>query len=158
PIKMREVLDAGAVEALAKPSRDSIGELRGKLASRVRAAVGVAPVERQEVVAPVARRSNVSMIAIGASTGGTDAIQEVVAKFPPSVPPVLIVQHIPAVFSKAFAQRLDNVCQIRVKEAEQGDVLKIGHALVAPGGYHMLVRKRVGGGFHIDLSNSIDPV
>lgn len=75
---------------------------------------------------------------IGASTGGTEAIRMVLECLPASVPGLLIVQHIPAFISGAFAQRLDEVCAFEVREAQNGDILKPGLALVAPGNYHML--------------------
>ncbi|MCU7555039.1 chemotaxis response regulator protein-glutamate methylesterase [Alteromonas sp. ASW11-19] len=79
-------------------------------------------------------------LAIGASTGGPVALQKVLSTLPPDFPhPILLVQHMPGTFTKAFAQRLDNHCAISVKEAESGDILKPGHAYLAPGGMQMLV-------------------
>ena len=80
-------------------------------------------------------------IAIGASTGGTEAIERVLMALPADCPGILIVQHIPAVFSKALAGRLNQVCAMEVKEAANGDVLTSGRALVAPGNFHMLLRR-----------------
>jgi two-component system chemotaxis response regulator CheB len=82
-----------------------------------------------------------SLILLGASTGGTEALREVLVKIPAGAPPIAIVQHIPALFSKAFADRLDSLCEIEVREAVDGDELKPGLALIAPGNFHMLVRR-----------------
>jgi two-component system chemotaxis response regulator CheB len=81
------------------------------------------------------------LIAIGASTGGTEAIQTILQRLPQSAPAIVITQHIPAGFSRAFADRLNKICAIRVKEAEDGDEVVAGRALVAPGDYHMLLRQ-----------------
>ena len=82
------------------------------------------------------------MIAIGASTGGTEAIRQVLAQMPESSPGIVVVQHIPPVFSTAFANRLNDLCRIRVKEAADGDRVTPGQALIAPGNFHMTLRKR----------------
>ena len=81
-----------------------------------------------------------SLIAIGASTGGTVAIQEILSRLPPEMPPILITQHIPAGFSSAFADRLNRICALEVREAVSGDVLRPGLALLAPGDHHLLLR------------------
>src|SRR5690606_4424033 len=73
-----------------------------------------------------------TLIAIGASTGGTEALKEVLTRLPKDIPPMLIVQHIPPVFSAAFAKRLNELCLFDVKEAEDGDEVRPGRALVAP--------------------------
>ena len=79
-------------------------------------------------------------LAIGASTGGPVALQKVLSPLPGDFPyPILLVQHMPGTFTTAFAQRLDSNCKIAVKEAEQGDILKPGHAYLAPGGKQMLI-------------------
>jgi two-component system chemotaxis response regulator CheB len=82
-----------------------------------------------------------TVIAIGASTGGTEAIASVLAKLPATTPGVLIAQHIPPVFSRAFANRLNENCALDVKEAEDGDALRPGVALLAPGDFHLILRK-----------------
>lgn len=82
-----------------------------------------------------------TVIAIGASTGGAEAIQRVLMAVPADCPGILIVQHIPAVFSKALAGRLNQLCAMEVKEAANGDLLTAGRALVAPGNFHMLLRR-----------------
>lgn len=82
------------------------------------------------------------IIAIGASTGGIDAITTILKELPVNIPGIVIVQHIPANFSKMFAERLGNITPFTVKEAKTGDLVLPGHVLIAPGGYHMEVRKQ----------------
>jgi two-component system chemotaxis response regulator CheB len=82
------------------------------------------------------------VIAVGASTGGTEAIREVLAGLPESSPGIVVVQHIPPVFSTAFANRLNEVCRIQVKEAADGDRVLPGLALIAPGNFHMTLQRR----------------
>ncbi|UVE16353.1 chemotaxis response regulator protein-glutamate methylesterase [Pseudomonas sp. LS44] len=92
---------------------------------------------------PAPRRKNYRLVAIGTSTGGPVALQRVLSQLPASFPaPLLLIQHMPAAFTKAFAERLDKLCQIRVKEAEDGDLLRPGLALLAPGGKQMMVDSR----------------
>ena len=153
-----EALQCGAVEVLAKPGGPySVGELKQDLAHKIRAAAqsrlrAAARAETEPAPAPVAAipastecHDPRSLIAIGASTGGTEAIREVLLGIPESSPGIVIVQHIPAVFSAAFANRLNDLCRIRVKEAENGDRVVPGQALVAPGNFHMTLRPCDGG-------------
>jgi two-component system chemotaxis response regulator CheB len=91
-----------------------------------------------------------TIIAIGASTGGTVAIQEIMLQLPADIPPMVLTQHIPAGFSLAFANRLNKLCRMEVREAVDGDVLRRGLALIAPGDYHMLLR-RSGAGYMVEL-------
>jgi two-component system chemotaxis response regulator CheB len=153
-----EALEFGAVEVLAKPGGPySVGELRHSLASKIRAAAASrvrrpAPPEEHSVrgktpppASPLhSSIANDTVIAIGASTGGTEAIATVLTKLPASVPAILIVQHIPPQFSRAFANRLNDICEFEVKEAEEGDAVRPGRALIAPGDYHMLLRSSAG--------------
>jgi two-component system chemotaxis response regulator CheB len=83
-------------------------------------------------------------VAIGASTGGTEAIHDVLISLPRQMPPIVIAQHIPAGFSKAFADRLNSLCALEVREAQDGDLASPGTALVAPGDFHLLVRRSGG--------------
>jgi len=145
-----EALRCGAVEVLAKPAGPySIGELSACLTAKLRAAASsrVRKPEADLVVAPLrppvlagSFRSD-AIIAIGASTGGTEAICEVLLQFPASAPAIVVTQHIPAGFSAAFARRLNQLCAIEVKEAADGDEVRPGRALVAPGNLHMLLRR-----------------
>lgn len=156
-----EALAEGAVEVLAKPAGPySVGEFRNGLAQKIRAAaasrvakrghaapvpVRVAP-RPNTTIPPVTRFDpSIRLIAIGASTGGTEAIERILVGLPEATPPIVITQHIPAGFSRAFAQRLDNVCRISVREAVDGDRLRAGLALIAPGNFHMKVRRAADG-------------
>lgn len=93
------------------------------------------------------------VIAIGASTGGTEAIQEVLTRLPKDTPGIAITQHIPPVFSRAFAQRLNEICAMEVKEAQDGDTLMRGRVLIAPGNFHMVLRKSPGSGVRVTIQD-----
>lgn len=144
-----QALALGAVEVLAKPGGPySVGELRLDLASKIRAAAAAhvrPPLSRAAPPPPVPAVSaglpRSAVIAIGASTGGTEAIAHLLPQLPPNSPGIVITQHIPAGFSRAFAKRLNEICSLQVKEAEDGDTVCAGRALVAPGDLHMLLRK-----------------
>lgn len=92
------------------------------------------------------------VIAIGASTGGITAITVLLEALPPDVPGIVIVQHLPENFTKSFADRLNEICKISVKEAEDGDVVKQGRALIAPGNRHLLLKKR-GAQYFVEVRN-----
>ncbi len=92
------------------------------------------------------------IIAIGASTGGTEAIRTVLEQLPTNIPPIMIVQHMPPYFTKSFADRLDQICSIKVKEAEDMELLAPGKALIAPGNIHMEL-KRSGALYYAKLSD-----
>ena len=160
-----EALAAGAVDVLAKPGGPySVGELSLTLASKIRAAA-VSRVARAATPAPHTAPPQPSppawkpsecdpraLIAIGASTGGTEAIAAVLAQLPADTPGVVITQHIPAGFSRAFADRLNKFCPMRVAEAADGDRVDRGLALVAPGNFHMLVRQS-GDGYRVSVKD-----
>lgn len=146
-----EALAAGAIDVLAKPGGpQSVGELSLSLSSKIRAA----KVAKLTKIPPRASRSTPppvrpvveqsfpasSVIAIGASTGGTEAIQRILSELPENCPGIVITQHIPPVFSRSFANRLNELCTVRVREAQNGDRVEPGLALVAPGNFHMLLR------------------
>jgi two-component system chemotaxis response regulator CheB len=158
-----QALEFGAVEVLAKPGGPySVGELRQSLAQKVRAAAAArirrpepAGASREAKPSPPARLATPALppgtvLAIGASTGGTEAIATVLTRIPQSCPGIVITQHIPAQFSRAFAKRLNDLCAMDVKEAEDGDTLRSGLALVAPGDFHMLLRKS-GGRYYVSV-------
>ncbi len=154
-----DALRCGAVEVMAKPGGPySIGELRISLANKLRAAYKSRVQKPQASIAypPPARmvthRSfrEDAVIAIGASTGGTEAIREVLMPLPSTMPGIVITQHIPPVFSAAFAERLNHLCAIEVKEARDGDAVIPGRALVAPGNFHMLLRSN-GRGYYVQV-------
>ena len=96
----------------------------------------------QQRRAPTVEFSSKRLVAIGASTGGTEALTEILTAMPPDSPGIVVVQHMPEVFTAAFAQRLNGLSQIEVKEAENGDRVTAGRALIAPGNQHMTVRRR----------------
>jgi len=157
-----EALELGAVEVLAKPGGPySVGELRQTLAAKIRAAAAArvrishrqAPDPPHPSTPPLTGPSPhppETVIAIGASTGGTEAIAAILTRLPASTPGVVIAQHIPPQFSRAFANRLNQICAMEVKEAEDGDALQPGVALVAPGDLHMLLR-RSGGRYFVNV-------
>ena len=146
-----EALRLGAFDVLAKPGGPySFGDLGPQLIARIKATAGArlrptralpspAPVRP----APLARAragSARNVILLGASTGGTEALREVLTRLPDRLPGIAIVQHIPPVFSKSFADRLDQLCAFTVREAVDGDRLTPGLALVAPGNFHLLLQ------------------
>lgn len=151
-----EALRAGAVEVMAKPGGPySAGELKISLANKIRAAAAArigpprpawsAPLAQAQPASPSRKLNPHTLIAIGASTGGTEAIEEILMHLPADTPGILIAQHIPAGFSRAFAERLNRCCPMHVSEAKDGDRVLPGRALVAPGDLHMVLRKSDGG-------------
>ena len=94
--------------------------------------------------------SKITLIAIGSSTGGTEALANILPKLQPPLPPIVIVQHIPPGFSKLFADRMNNECVLTVKEGEHGEIIKPNFAYIAPGGLHMNIRPHISGGFQIN--------
>ncbi|HEU5397040.1 MAG TPA: chemotaxis response regulator protein-glutamate methylesterase [Verrucomicrobiae bacterium] len=142
-----DALEAGAVDVMAKPSSAlSIGELGPQLRERVKGAAAatlsprpVAANGRHCALSKSARFDPRQVILLGASTGGTEAIKHILRRLPDGLPPICIVQHIPPVFSKAFAMRLNELCAFEVREAVSGDELRPGLALVAPGDYHTMI-------------------
>ena len=153
-----EALDAGAVEVMCKPSSAfSIEEATEELCFKVKAAATVRVKAIHKPVGgpshPIARsmtKTTHKVVAIGASTGGTQALQRVLTKMPPNSPGIVIVQHMPEHFTRSFAERLNNICAITVKEAETGDIVSPGKALIAPGNFHMTLR-RSGAQYLVDV-------
>lgn len=155
-----EALDIGAVDVIAKPGGSySVGDMSAQLADKIRAAARArliqAPArtetDRTDMEAPraLAQTTN-KIIAIGASTGGTETLKAVLTKLPHNSPGVVIVQHMPANFTTAFAERLNGLCQITVKEAKDNDAVIPGTALLAPGNYHMILR-RSGARYYVEV-------
>jgi two-component system chemotaxis response regulator CheB len=154
-----QALEYGAVEVLAKPGGPySVGELRQTLAAKVRAAA-CARVRRPPEAAESAPPPRISqaatlppgmVLAIGASTGGTEAIASIVSRLPANSPGVVVAQHIPPQFSCAFANRLNGLSAVEVREAVDNDALRPGMVLVAPGDFHMLLRK-AGGRYYVSI-------
>lgn len=146
-----EAMESGAVEILSKTgSAYSVGEMKQQLADKIRAAARARVVRSTEELngdEPVnipdhlLSETTDKVIAIGASTGGTEALKKVLTQFPPTIPGIVVVQHMPPKFTTAFSERLNKLCKIEVKEAEDGDSVNPGRALIAPGNYHMLLRR-----------------
>jgi two-component system chemotaxis response regulator CheB len=131
-----------------QPSRPA-ADPAPSLSSRPRAGTpGPEPFSTLPAIQPIADPE--AVIAIGASTGGTEAIAAVLSAMPANSPPTIITQHIPPVFSRAFAERLNHTCALEVREAADGDTLKPGLALVAPGDFHMVLRKS-GGRYYVNV-------
>lgn len=149
-------LELGAVDFVTKPRvgiRDGMLDYAEKLADKIRAAARArvrqaAPAKPAaaagQASAPLMNNPLVStekLLIVGASTGGTEAIRELLVPLPPDAPAVLIAQHMPPGFTKSFAQRLNTLCRIAVKEAEHGERVLPGHAYIAPGHAHLLLAR-----------------
>ena len=152
-----EAMRLGAVDVVGKPGGPfSVGDLTSSLADKVRAAAGARVVtqcpEVSRTLELATPTSEMRLIAIGASTGGTEAIRIVLEAMPANAPGILIVQHIPAGFSAAFADRLAKTCKVRVREARDGDRVESGLALIAPGDRHMILKKKAGA-FHVSVED-----
>jgi two-component system chemotaxis response regulator CheB len=128
------------------------------LAEKIRAAASInmssrvrsATVEQRAAPRLALTKTTNKIIAIGSSTGGTEALKQVLIPLPPTTPGIVVVQHMPALFTKKFADRLNDLCQIRVKEAEDGDSVSPGTCLIAPGNYHMVLR-RSGARYYVNI-------
>lgn len=170
-----EAMEHGAVEVLAKPGGSySVGDMSAQLAEKIRAAASVrmsAPgtvgIKTQSSTVSDApdvdgnrnngaqpnmalKQSTHKVIAMGASTGGTEALKSVLMQMPANSPGIVIVQHMPPRFTTTFANRLNDLCRIEVREAKDGDAVLPGTALIAPGNFHMLL-KRVGGTYYVEV-------
>ncbi|MEN7530821.1 chemotaxis response regulator protein-glutamate methylesterase [Cupriavidus sp. 2SB] len=151
-ITMR-ALELGAVDFVTKPKlgiREGLIEYTDTIADKLRAASRARVKARTESApgstpaAPILRApllSTEKLIIVGASTGGTEAIKEFLMPLPPDSPAIMIVQHMPAGFTKSFAQRLNGLCRITVKEAEHGERVLPGYAYIAPGDSHLLLTR-----------------
>lgn len=154
-----EALAAGAVEVLCKPGAAyTVGDMSATLIGTIKAAAQVdvrrlvaAAATSAPRVSALARTTN-QILAIGASTGGTVAIEQVLRGLPPGTPGCVITQHMPALFTRSFAQRLDGLSALEVREAEQGDAVIPGIALVAPGDRHLLLR-RDGARYYVEVKD-----
>lgn len=163
-----EALSLGAVDIVSKPAEAySVGDMVEQLketirgASRIRisdlkskmqtAHLAGTMINRKKRSSPLSLTTD-KIIAIGASTGGTEAIKNVLMKMPPNSPGIVVVQHMPAGFTTQFAKRLDGLCAIHVKEAEDGESVVNGKALIAPGNYHMVLA-RSGARYHVQIKN-----
>jgi two-component system chemotaxis response regulator CheB len=156
-------LDLGAVEVMHKPELDlahKLNEMIAMLTDKIRAAAAVKYRfgGKRQVLSPQVRRlaagamikTTHKVVALGASTGGTEALRYVLPCLPEDFPGIVIAQHMPEHFTKQFADNLDSLCKIRVKEAENGDSVVPGVALIAKGNYHMLLN-RSGARYFVEL-------
>jgi two-component system chemotaxis response regulator CheB len=151
-------LEAGAVDFVAKPTSGGPSGLSGMISDLAEKIIAASAVnvshfkkprtqwaaQAKPAVRPVQASPSDMLIAIGASTGGTEAIREALARLPFDAPGVIVVQHMPQGFTKTFAGRLNDVCAISVREAANGDVAHNGEALIAPGDMHMRIIKAHG--------------
>ena len=163
-------LEYGAVDIIAKPrmgTRQFLEESRVQLCEAVKAAAQARPralgpshtVEPKltaDAILPAATHAMAEttekVVVIGASTGGTEALKTLLEALPPDTPGIVIVQHMPELFTRAFANRLDGLCAITVKEAESNDTVIRGRALIAPGNHHLLL-KRSGARYYVEIKD-----
>lgn len=168
--KALEALDAGAIEVINKPqigTKKFLEESSTLLIDSVKAAfnaqvkirkktssIKVAPKLNADVMLAIGKPTlavdGQQVIVVGASTGGTQALEEFLKVLPENLPPICIVQHMPENFTKAFANRLNSISKVTISEAENGDILKKGMALIAPGNFHMLLKRR-GKGYYVEV-------
>ena len=172
-----EALAAGAVEIVTKPNsglKEHLSYIGKEMINSVKMAAQAKVVsaeneavdhdkllntatklsKQQENMAMHSTTDN--MVAIGTSTGGTQALEKILTKLPVTVPAIVIVQHMPEAFTKAFAERLDKLCQIKVKEAVDNERILPGHAYIAPGGLHMQIRRQ--GAYYYTIVKDGPPV
>ena len=158
-----DALSLGALEVMSKPSSAySIGEMGVQLIDKIRALARVKVRPKGERSSSSSENIQIKMaskalskttnkiIAIGASTGGTEALKTILTGMPPNAPGTLVVQHMPANFTTSFAERLNELSTMTIKEARDGDSLVNGVALIAPGNYHMLL-KRSGARYYVQI-------
>jgi two-component system, chemotaxis family, protein-glutamate methylesterase/glutaminase len=143
-----QALEIGALEVMCKPGEAyTVGEMSKDLAAKIKQVSGIQvkarmtpdsiPIKPMEALTKTTQK----VLAIGASTGGTEALKEVLMRFPPNAPGTVIVQHMPEKFTKAFSERLNGLCAIEVREAKSGDTVRPGLALIAPGNFHMTLQR-----------------
>ena len=159
--KVFDALNAGAVDFVAKPAVTSREQLEAFIQTELLVKIKIASTanisqikqkamqQMEQSSALTAKRSDL-VVAIGASTGGTEAIFSVVQNFGTDIPGVVIVQHMPPGFTNMYAKRLDNQCRVIVKEAETGDQVKPGHVLIAPGGDRHMRLVKVNGVYQVE--------
>jgi two-component system chemotaxis response regulator CheB len=157
-----ESLACGAFDVICKPGAAyTVGDISSVLIDQIRAAsrVNISKLRSSIAASPLKVTSTAltattnKILAIGASTGGTTAIERVLLSMPSNAPPIVIVQHMPEKFTKAFADRLNKVCDIEVREASNNDSVIPGRALLAPGNHHMIL-KRSGARYFVELKET----
>lgn len=159
--KVFDAMSAGAVDFVAKPAVSSRKQLedfiKNELLVKIKIASGakIGNIKRtvmmnQEEQRPSVKRGNL-IVAIGASTGGTEATSAVVRQYGPDIPGIVCVQHMPPGFTQMYAKRLDNECRFQVKEAETGDRVLPGRMLIAPGGDRHMHLVKVGTGYQVEI-------
>lgn len=153
-----EAIQSGAIEVLCKPGAAyTIGDMSVELKEKIKAAskanLKSAALNCANIISnkPTAlTKTTDKVIVIGASTGGTQALETLLKQFPANAPGTVIVQHMPAGFTNAFSERLNQICEVEVKEAKNNDSITPGKVLIAPGNYHMLV-KRSGAKYYVEV-------
>jgi len=155
-----EALESGAVDFVPKPHShiyDGIEQMRDELIAKIKMASRVKV--RQRILQNTLRANTTSLaettnkiLAIGASTGGTEALKDVLMGLPRNAPGTVVVQHMPANFTAPFAERLNSLCAMEVREARNGDSITPGVVLIAPGDYHMVVR-RSGARYYVEIGS-----
>lgn len=155
-----DAMDAGAVEFVAKPNVADKKQLEGFLKNDLPVKIKIASTAHISKIKKNINPSNVGkhevqkedlIVAIGASTGGTEAIASVIKQFEPDIPGTVIVQHMPQGFTAMYAKRLDDQCRVHVKEAENGDIVQKGHVLLAPGGDKHMRLVKSGGRYKVEI-------
>lgn len=156
-------MELGAVEVIAKPGASyTVQDLSEQLIEKVKAAAEIKRFERliqkrdstptKSTITKTLLKTTNKIVAIGASTGGTEAIKDVLVGLPMEIPPILVVQHMPEHFTRAFAERLNKLCKFQVKEAEDGELVSPDKVLIAPGNHHMVL-KRSGAQYRVEIKN-----
>lgn len=159
--KVFDALNAGAVDFVAKPAVSSREQLEAFIQTELLVKIKIAStanisqikqkaMHQMEQASALTAKGRDLVVAIGASTGGTEAIFSVVQNFGTDIPGVVIVQHMPPGFTNMYAKRLDNQCRVIVKEAETGDQVKPGHVLIAPGGDRHMRLVKVNGVYQVE--------
>lgn len=134
-----DALEHGAVDYIQKPEASEIQALTPVFIEKIKMAAGARTINKvvNKAVKVTTKSAQDSLVVIGSSTGGTEALREILTALPDQIPPILIVQHIPAVFSLAFAKRMNSLCNFEVLEAKHGDEVIPNRVLIAPGGNQM---------------------
>jgi two-component system chemotaxis response regulator CheB len=166
--KVLQALESGAVDYVQKPSASGMAEAAPMIVEKIKAAAGAKVSAARRGAGPSLAGSakkpvlhafsgsldQTCLIAIGSSTGGTEALRTVLTELPAEIPPIVITQHIPAVFSKAFADRMNSLCPFEVVEAADGMEVVPGMVFIAPGGKQMQIRKRKDGRIFVVIDDS----